>query len=567
MKQLSISRRLMLLLGAFGLMTALAVAGFTLLLRQSTARSTAVTAQAMSQQGLSYQILEAMAENHGRVQQLLGLKDPDELEAAVKALEAGQKKTLDLLASDRAAFAQVQVKYETLRGAEHSVIEEVLRGNAAQAREKFFEVAAKDYEACMTRLHEERKAMEAATTTVLASHSAEARRKLLTQSGGLSVVMACLLMFGWRLKAQIVRVLSTASATVAATSDQISDSAKHFAASSQSLAEEASHQAASLEETSASLEEISAMTKRNAENAEHGKDLGTQARQSATAGLGNLNEMTRTLKTIKAAVNELQAAVGEMQSSSQEISKIIKTIDEIAFQTNLLALNAAVEAARAGESGAGFAVVADEVRALAQRSAQAARDTSEKIEASVKRNELGGVASAKVVTSLAEVQGTASSLEQVFQGIAAQIKSLDELIAEIATASKEQSQGISEVNITVSQMDKVTQSNAASAEENASAAEELNSQAVTLHDIVAQLQQVVTGQAATTGHPGATIAPQITKHAPVKVSRPPQPSQSRKPKSGVPAVTAAPGFAKLPQNLDLPLPEPVGQGHRGSTHF
>lgn len=142
----------------------------------------------------------------------------------------------------------------------------------------------------------------------------------------------------------------------------------------------------------------------------------------------------------------------------------------------------------------GFAVVADEVRALAQRSAQAARDTSNKIESAVKRSERGGVASSKVVKSLSEVEATAQSIQQVFTGIVNQIKSLDGVIAEIAAASKEQSQGISEVNMAVSQMDKVTQTNAASAEENAGSSEEMNAQAVTLQGIVGELQTVVTGQ-------------------------------------------------------------------------
>ena len=276
--------------------------------------------------------------------------------------------------------------------------------------------------------------------------------------------------------------------------NQVTDASAELASTSQTLAEGASEQAASLEETSASLEEISAMTKRNSDNAENGKALGTQARQTAADGITNLGDLTRTLDSIKSAIAEMQAAVAESQSSSQEISKIIKTIDEIAFQTNLLALNAAVEAARAGEAGMGFAVVADEVRALAQRSAQAARDTSNKIEAAVKRSELGGAASGKVVKSLSEVEATAQSIQQVFTNIASQIKSLDEVIAEIASACKEQSQGVGEVNMAVSQMDKVTQSNAASAEENAASSEEMSAQAATLQDIVGQLQKIVSDQ-------------------------------------------------------------------------
>jgi len=242
------------------------------------------------------------------------------------------------------------------------------------------------------------------------------------------------------------------------------------------------------------------MTKRNSENATNGKTLGAQARQTATTGLASLEEMNRTLGSIKSAVAEMEAAVTETQASNQEISKIIKTIDEIAFQTNLLALNAAVEAARAGEAGMGFAVVADEVRSLAQRSAQAAKDTANKIEIAVTRSQLGGVASTKVVKSLSEVEVTATNIQQVFSGIASQIKSLDEVIAEIAAASKEQSQGLTEINMAVGQMDKVTQSNSAAAEENAAASEEMNAQAEAMQGIVGQLQNLVTGQARTTTH-------------------------------------------------------------------
>ena len=247
--------------------------------------------------------------------------------------------------------------------------------------------------------------------------------------------------------------------------DQTAAAAGEVSSSSQSLAEGSSEQAASLEETSASLEEISGMTKRNAENATSAKDLAGQTRAAADTGAADMEEMKRAMDAIKGA--------------SDDISKIIKTIDEIAFQTNILALNAAVEAARAGEAGMGFAVVAEEVRNLAQRSAQSAKETAGKIEDSVKKSEHGVQICGKVAQSLSEIVGKA--------------RQVDTLVAEIAQASKEQTQGIEQVNTAVSQMDKITQSNAAGAEESAAAAEELSAQAVVLQESVTELLALVDG--------------------------------------------------------------------------
>jgi methyl-accepting chemotaxis protein len=173
----------------------------------------------------------------------------------------------------------------------------------------------------------------------------------------------------------------------------------------------------------------------------------------------------------------MRRAMDAIKSSSDDISKIIKTIDEIAFQTNILALNAAVEAARAGEAGMGFAVVADEVRSLAQRSAQSAKETAGKIEEAIKKSEHGVQISAKVAKSLSEIVEKA--------------RQVDSFVTEIAQASKEQNQGIGQVNTAVSQMDKITQSNAANAEETASASEELNAQAASQKEAVAELLQMV----------------------------------------------------------------------------
>jgi methyl-accepting chemotaxis protein len=166
--------------------------------------------------------------------------------------------------------------------------------------------------------------------------------------------------------------------------------------------------------------------------------------------------------------------------SSDDIAKIIKTIDEIAFQTNILALNAAVEAARAGEAGMGFAVVADEVRNLAQRCAQAAKETAGKIEGAITKTGQGVEITTKVADALNE--------------IVTKVRQVDELVTEVAGASREQTDGIAQINVAVGQMDKVTQSNAATAEESAAAAEELNSQAEVMKQSVAELLQLVGGK-------------------------------------------------------------------------
>ncbi|MBI5423615.1 MAG: methyl-accepting chemotaxis protein [Opitutae bacterium] len=247
---------------------------------------------------------------------------------------------------------------------------------------------------------------------------------------------------------------------------EISSAAHQLSGSAESLAKDSSSQAAALEETAAALEEMSSLTKRNAEIAQQAQAAATAARAAADTGAGQMKSM--------------QEAMLEIQGASDEITKILKTIDEIAFQTNILALNAAVEAARAGEAGAGFAVVAEEVRALAQRSAVAARETAERIDASRGKSHQGVAISTSAATSFSRIQD--------------EIRRLDELVAEMATSSREQSRGIVEVNSSVTLMDKVTQANAATAEENAAGAEELNSQAATLRQTVSQLFVLMGGQ-------------------------------------------------------------------------
>lgn len=248
---------------------------------------------------------------------------------------------------------------------------------------------------------------------------------------------------------EIVGQIQIAGEQIASGSGQVSDA-------SQSLSQGATEQASSLEEISASLNETSAQTSTNAENANQANQLAGSAQKAAQTGSSQMAQMV--------------AAMGEINEAGQDISKIIKTIDEIAFQTNLLALNAAVEAARAGQHGKGFAVVAEEVRNLAARSAKAAAETAELIQGSVEKTENGS----------AIANQTAESLHVIVD----QITKVTDLVSEIAAASSEQAQGISQINQGISQIDTVTQQNTASAEESAAAAEELNGQAEQLRQML-----------------------------------------------------------------------------------
>ncbi|MGL1937069.1 MAG: methyl-accepting chemotaxis protein [Fibrobacterales bacterium] len=246
---------------------------------------------------------------------------------------------------------------------------------------------------------------------------------------------------------------------------EVSSASSEIARSSQNLADSASTQASGIEEISASLTETSSMTEQNAKTSKDASSLSIETKNITNTGLEAMKHMTQ--------------AVTDIKVSSDETAKIVKTINEIAFQTNLLALNAAVEAARAGDAGKGFAVVAEEVRNLAQRSAQAANDTTELIEQSIERADQGVLASKKVQDIL---ERTAQSVEKI-----------NTLIADVSSASNEQSQGIQQIHDGMSSMETSIQSNAATAEESASASEELSAQAEILNSMVVELTHVVKG--------------------------------------------------------------------------
>jgi methyl-accepting chemotaxis protein len=253
-----------------------------------------------------------------------------------------------------------------------------------------------------------------------------------------------------------VQSFSDVISKVSAGSSQVSQAA-------QQLAEGSSSQASSLEETSSSLEELASMTKQNADNANQARAMMQEARQ--------------IVEKVNRHMDDMAKAIIEITRSSEETGKIIKTIDEIAFQTNLLALNAAVEAARAGEAGAGFAVVADEVRNLAMRSAEAAKNTSNLIENTIKAVQNGNELT--------------KSTQDAFKDNIAISGKISQLVDEIATASQEQAHGISQINRAVADMDKIVQQAAANAEESASASEEMKGQVNHLKGGVDELMSVV----------------------------------------------------------------------------
>jgi methyl-accepting chemotaxis protein len=393
--------------------------------------------------------------------------------AAAENTDAGDKyeKTI-FTTEDRQTYDVVKKTREVMRAARQKLVEYSRSHTAAESAKVFYA----DFAPAQDKFTAAVQSLVDLNASQGASNGAAITATVTGATWSITIGLLVAFICGAGIAFYIVRstngVLGASVSALTEGSEQVVSAAGQVATSAQSLSQGATEQAASLEETSASMEEMASMARKNSENTQE------------AAGL--MAEVDKRVNDSNQSLNAMVASMAAIQESSNKVAKIIKTIDEIAFQTNILALNAAVEAARAGEAGMGFAVVADEVRNLAQRSAQAAKDTAGLIEESITRSKEGST----------KVEQVASSIGSITESVT-RVKGI---VNEVREASHQQNQGIDQVAQAIAQMEKVTQTTAATAEESAAASEELNAQAESSMGVVRQLEALVGGAA---GDPGA----------------------------------------------------------------
>jgi methyl-accepting chemotaxis protein len=433
---------------------------------------------------------------------VLDTDSPDRMQEARRSLAAAITRSDAAVAAYPSLFsdAEDQRLFEAARTSRLELLAGVARaleladsGQAAAARDTILAGVEPIAERCIERFTDTVEHNIALTQQQVTSAQAQLRAGALIGGSVLALAAVAGTILALGIIRSLSRTLTEVSDSLDSSAVRTAEAAEQLAAVNRTVAAGCAEQGSAVAETGASLEQMSAMIRCTADNAAQATQLAHQARAAAEAGAGTMADM--------------DAAMRSIGTSSAEVAKIVKQIDEIAFQTNILALNAAVEAARAGEAGAGFAVVADEVRSLAQRSAAAARETAERIEAAIASSRQGAASCSRVGGSLAE--------------IADRVAAADRLVAEIASAAQEQSQGIRQIGTAMTQLDQVTQENATRADEGATAAGDLSGQAAAVRAHVERLRSVVApppGRRAA-AKPSGTSRPPTARR--VTASRPP----------------------------------------------
>jgi methyl-accepting chemotaxis protein/methyl-accepting chemotaxis protein-1 (serine sensor receptor) len=431
--------------------------------------------------GLSHsgKMAAALNEMRGDVLKHIGASDPKTMDAAEVNIRKLKQTIADTLKAyqDRAADPQERQLAASIGPAVeryYDVCDRVLAvsraGRSVEAYKKYEDEsintgifrAAKASVQALADFNQKEGDRDSSDSAVAAQRA----RWLIWSILGASVISGVGLLYG--IIRSINRALRRTTLELARGAEQVAQAAAQVSSSSQSMAQGASEQASSLEQISASTEEISSMARRNTDNAGASAELAAQSQAKFTAADSSLEEMVQVM--------------GEINAAGGKISRIMKVIDDIAFQTNLLALNAAVEAARAGEAGLGFAVVAEEVRNLSQRCAQAAKDTAVLIEESIASAGRGQQKVTEVAGAIRAITGDSTRVK--------------ELASEVNLGSQEQSRGLSEIGKAIVQMEQITQTTAASAEQGAAAAEQLLAQSQSLEAIVARLNVMISSEAA-----------------------------------------------------------------------
>lgn len=483
MKNFSIPKQLAALIVAFTLVTAGVAGALAVLLHASTEQHRELAHRTNNQLDQGYRLLKLVNERQSILQTLLRQKDVDEMERLVELMAAADVEVENGLAAVEASETELRDSIDELNALRDKTVELFLVGDVAGSVEHLILNANPQLDLVAAQIDTHYARIRDKAERTLADNSAALKRKTFIWTGAAAAGTLFAATMGWLMRRRLVTQLGRLVTDLSDASDHVAGTSRQLSDTSHQVSEGACEQAASLEETGAAIMEMASMTRRTTDHAGRAQELSRQTRISAETGAGE--------------VGHLNHAMAEIREASNGIGKIMKSIDEIAFQTNLLALNAAVEAARAGEAGMGFAIVAEEVRNLAHRSALAAKDSEAKIADCVAKSHSGVEISERVARQLNE--------------ILAQAGEVDSLVSDIAAACREQNEGMTQINSSVTQMDQVTQGNAAGAEQSAACSEELKSRAEQLRRSVTMLSRLIdadTHAAAKVGGPSASPAVQ-----------------------------------------------------------